>query len=74
MNIVGFGGAGCAFVSQLEEYSQYNIYKIDKGLPRKGNTYPVSAQSSHEEYEKNPPKLSHGAKIIDVKVVSFSVA
>ncbi len=58
MNIVGFGGAGCAFVSQLEKHSQYNVYKIDKGLPRKGNTYPISAQSSHEEYEKNPPKLS----------------
>ena len=58
MNVVGFGGAGCAFVSQLEQYPQYNVYKIDKGLPRKGNTYPITPQQTHEEYEKNPPKLS----------------
>ena len=57
MNVVGFGGAGCAFVSELEQYSQYNIYKIDKGLPRKGNTYPITPQESHEDYEKNPPQI-----------------
>ena len=58
MNVVGLGGAGCAFVDELAQYEQYNVYKIDTGLPRKGNTYPISEQSSHEEYEKNPPKLT----------------
>lgn len=58
MNIVGIGGAGCAFVSQLEKYPQYNVYKIDKGLPRKGRTYPITPQATSEEYEANPPKLN----------------
>lgn len=58
MNVVGLGGGGCAFVSELEKYEQYNVYKIDKGLPRKGNTYPISEQLTHEDYEKNPPKLT----------------
>ena len=58
MNVVGLGGAGCAFVDELESYEQYNVYKIDKGLPRKGNTYPISAQATHEDYESNPPKLT----------------
>ncbi len=57
MNVIGLGSAGCAMADALDEYPQYNIYKLDNGLPRKGNTYPIAERSSHEEYDKNPPKL-----------------
>ncbi len=66
MNIVGFGGAGCAFVSQLEKHNQYNIYKIDKGLPRKGNTYLphqrtiLSRRVRKEPSEAKPVHLKNG--------------
>ncbi len=58
MNVVGLGSAGCAMADALSVYPQYDIYKLDVGLPRKGNTYPVAKKSSHEEYDSQEVKLS----------------
>jgi hypothetical protein len=58
MNVVGLGAAGCAIATALDKYSQYNVYKLDTGLERKGNTYPVVKQSTHEAYDQHPIKLT----------------
>lgn len=58
INVVGLGAAGCALAEELSQYTQYNIYKLDNGLPRKGNTYPIKQQDSHEEYDKEQIKLT----------------
>jgi len=58
MNVVGLGKAGCAMADALDVYPQYTVYKLDVGLPRKGNTYPISQRDSHEEYDKHEIKLT----------------
>ena len=58
MNVVGLGAAGCAMADALGGYPQYDVFKLDVGLPRKGNTYPIARRASHEEYDKHDVKLS----------------
>lgn len=58
INVIGLGSAGCSLAETLSQYAQYNVYKLDVGLPRKGNTYPIKAQATHEEYDKSEIKLS----------------
>ena len=58
MNVVGLGKAGCAMADALSVYPQYTVYKLDVGLPRKGNTYPITRRDSHEEYDKCEIKLT----------------
>ena len=58
MNVIGLGAAGCAIADALDKYPQYDVYKLDNGLERKGNTYPIAKQNSHEDYDKHPPKLT----------------
>jgi len=58
MNVIGLGSAGCAIADSLDKYSQYDIYKLDNGIESKGNKYPIAIQRTHEEYDKEPIKLT----------------
>lgn len=58
MNVVGLGAAGCALAKSLSTYPQYNVYLLDNGLQRKGNTYPVAHQPTHEQYDAQEIKLT----------------
>ena len=58
INVVGLGAAGCAMADALASYPQYSVYKLDVGLPRKGNTYPIKEQATHEAYDQSEIKLT----------------
>lgn len=58
MNVVGLGAAGCAMADALSVYPQYDVYKLDNGLERKKNTYPIAKKNTHEEYDRSEIKLT----------------
>ena len=57
MNIVGLGKAGCAIADCFAKYPQYNTYKLDVGLKRTKNSFPIVERATHEEYDKREPKI-----------------
>ena len=56
--VIGLGTAGCAVAEKFSQYPQYEVYKIDTSLEPSDRNYPLSLQSSSEEYEKNCPDLT----------------
>jgi len=75
MNIVGLGQAGCNIAECFSQHPQYNVYKLDNGLPRAKNTYPIAKRDTHEEYDKNPLKLTQFvSRMKDSQEVLFVMA
>ena len=54
MNIVGLGSAGCNIAELFGQYSQYNIYKLDVGLPKEKGNFLLPEVAHVEEYENIP--------------------
>jgi hypothetical protein len=52
MNVVGIGKAGCRIAGLLNEYPQYDVYKIDVGLKKTDRVFPITKRSSPSEYEE----------------------
>ena len=57
MNIVGLGSAGCNIAELFGQYSQYNIYKLDVGLPKEKGNFLLPEVEHVEEYEDIPLKF-----------------
>lgn len=59
-NIVGLGSAGCNIVDGFAKTSTvYKCYKLDVGLQKASNSFPLTEYAKPEEYEENPPKLKN---------------
>ena len=63
MNIIGIGNAGTAIAEGFSNHPQYSIYKIDVGLEGV-NCFPIKAQKTPEDYEKNVPSFKKFLKDI----------
>ena len=56
--VVGLGQAGCNIADYFDSnYTQYQIYRLDKGLSNGLNTFTLPNYSKHEEYDQNPINL-----------------
>lgn len=54
MKVIGLGSAGCNIAAMFEKYEQYDIYKLDVGLPKKKGNFSLPEVDSIEEYETTP--------------------
>jgi hypothetical protein len=74
ISIVGIGNGASAIASKFEEYTQYNVYKLnDKIAKSAGKDRRLKRFESPEEYEKNIPNLSKYFSKIDDRVQVFIV-
>tara|TARA_Y100000296_G_scaffold80029_1_gene104830 strand:- start:1003 stop:1827 length:825 start_codon:yes stop_codon:yes gene_type:complete len=56
--VVGLGQAGCNIADYFgSNYTQYQIYRLDKGLNNGLNTFTLPNYAKHEEYDQNPINL-----------------
>lgn len=51
MNIIGLGAAGCNIADGFAKYPQYNVYKLDVGLPKKKGNFALPEVVAIEEYD-----------------------
>ena len=51
MNIIGLGAAGCNIADGFAKYPQYNVYKLDVGLPKEKGNFALPEVAAIEEYE-----------------------
>lgn len=57
--IVGLGNAGCQIADLFAKYPQYSIKKIDVGLEKTKNSFPLEEVKKIEDYEKKLPNLKY---------------
>ena len=57
--IVGLGNAGCQIADLFAKYPQYSIKKIDVGLEKTKNSFPLEEVKKLEDYEKKLPNLKY---------------
>jgi hypothetical protein len=56
--IIGLGQAGCNVADYFgKHYTQYQTYRLDKGLNNGLNTYTLPEYDNHEEYDQKPINL-----------------
>jgi hypothetical protein len=55
--VVGLGKAGCEIAEHFTPYPEYNILKIDTGLPISSTTHTLKPQIAPELYESSAPDL-----------------
>jgi hypothetical protein len=56
--IIGLGQAGCNIADYFSKnYTQYQVYRMDKGISNGLNTYTLPDYDKHEEYDENPINL-----------------
>jgi hypothetical protein len=60
--ILGLGTVGCNIASLFEQYTQYEVYKIDASQNTAQNFYQLNEESSPAKYENNCPDLSEFLK------------
>jgi hypothetical protein len=74
ISIVGIGNGASAIASKFEEYTQYNVYKLNDKIERSaGKNRRLKRFKSPEDYEKNIPNLSKYFSKIDDRVQVFIV-
>jgi hypothetical protein len=56
--VLGIGKAGCAIADVMANYPQYEIFKIDVGLEKSKNTYPMPEQPTSQAYEESCPDFT----------------
>ena len=57
--VIGLGAAGCSIADELQQYPQYKILKLNTGLKKTKNTFPLKEQPTPEMYEKKLPRGIH---------------
>jgi len=82
--IIGLGNAGCNIADMFGTYSQYNIFKLDVGLEKSPNSFPLQEHSKIEDYEEKQPNFHsflrdiHGEVLVVIggggKISSASLA
>ena len=74
MNLIGLGKTGCRVVQQLEDYSEYAVYKIDTGLKgkKKDGIYDFPALGTPEEYEESCPSMRNFLKAVSGQTMFFT--
>jgi len=71
--IFGLGQAGCNIAKRFEQYSQYDVYKIDAGRRGK-NCISIPKNSSHEAYNAAEyPKFEEIAKEYEDRDILFVI-
>ena len=60
--ILGLGTAGCNIASLFEQYSQYEVYKIDASEDTASNFFQLREERDPAMYEENCPDLSNFIK------------
>ena len=56
--IIGLGQAGCNIADYFSSnHTQYQVYRMDKGISNGLNTYTLPNYDNHEEYDQNPINL-----------------
>ena len=74
ISIVGIGNGASAIASKFEQYTQYNVYKLnDKIKSSAGKKRLLKRFKSPEEYEENKPNLSKYFSKIDERVQVFII-
>ena len=74
ISIVGIGNGASEIAAKFEEYTQYNVYKLnDKIEKSSGKNRKLKRFNSPEEYEQNIPNLSKFFDKIDDRVQVFVI-
>ena len=60
--ILGLGTAGCNIASLFEQYSQYEVHKIDASISEAPNFFQLKEEKDPAKYEENCPDLSNFLK------------
>ena len=63
--IIGLGNAGCNIAEKFSQYPQYNVLRLDTERRRGEGFKLIAEQKSHEEYEKNCPRLDRFFQDVD---------